>query len=149
MKIRAFVFDDNKQVRELVSELLKNKGYEVYDFSEPGICPIFLDQNCPCPFEHACTDFIITDLNMPIMTGLEFIKNQKDYGCKAENIAILSGAWSDSELKFAKELGYKTFNKPIQFQEFYSWLDECEKNINPNRKLSDWFKYKKEKVSST
>jgi len=149
MKFRVLVFDDDKQVRKVISTLVKNKGYEVFDFSEPGICPILLDQNCPCPFQQACTDFIITDLNMPNITGLEFIKNQKDHECKVINIAVLSGAWSESELKFAKELGCKTFNKPIQVQELYSWLDECKKNINPNRILFDWAKYKKEKVSST
>jgi len=149
MKIRAFVFDDNKQVREIISELLKSKGYEVYSFSEPGICPILLNQNCPCPLEHVCTDFIITDLNMPNMTGLELIKNQKDYGCKTEHIAILSGAWSESELKVAKDLNCKTFNKPMQVQELYSWLDECEKKMNPDRILSDWFKDQKEIKSFT
>jgi len=135
MKIRVFIFDDDEEVRGVISELLENKGYEVYDFPEPGICPIHIDQQHPCPLEFACADFIISDLNMPNMTGLEFVINQKNYSCKVTNIAILSGAWSESELKFAKQYGCKTFNKPIKAQELYSWLDECSKSINPKRTL--------------
>jgi len=76
---------------------------------------------------------------MPNTTGLEFIENQIRHGCKAieKNKALMSGKWTDTELIQAKRLGCKTFEKPFKTSELLSWLDECEKRIDPNRKLSD------------
>lgn len=101
MKIRALVFEDNDQLRSLISTILEMRGYEVFTFSEPGSCPLYLKDKCPCPLKHTCADIIITDINMPSVTGLDF-----------------------------KILG--------------NWLDDCEKRIDSERKLSDWwFKHKK------
>ena len=143
MKIRAFVFDDDEQVRNVISELLKERGYEVHGFSEPGICPIYLEQRCPCLLDHTCADIIITDINMPYMTGLELIENQLRNGCKVKNIMVLSGSWTDAQVTYAKALGCKIFKKPFKIDEFFNWLDECERRLDPKRKLSDWFKHKK------
>jgi hypothetical protein len=73
------------------------------------------------------------------MTGLEFIESQTRYGCKAigKNKAVMSATWTDAELETAKKLGCKTFQKPFRSNELLSWLDECERRIDPNRKLSD------------
>jgi CheY-like chemotaxis protein len=137
MKIRALVFDDEKILRELISSVLKRREYEVHDFSEPGLCPLSFDRECPCPVGYTCADIIITDLNMPNITGLEFIENQIKHGCKVRNIALISGDWSEPEMKRAHELGCLTFSKPLRIAELIDWLNECEKRIDPNRKLWD------------
>jgi len=74
---------------------------------------------------------------MPNMTGLEFIENQKRNNCKVPNMAIMSGGWEDPELKQAKNLNCQIFRKPLTIDEINKWLDECERSIDPNRKLSD------------
>ena len=142
MKIRAFVLDDNQQVRKAISDLLKYRGYEVHEFFDPSVCPVYLERDCPCELEHACTDIIITDIDMPNVTGIEFIENQKKRSCKVENIAMISGAWTRDSREQAESLGCEIFYKPFDFTTFTVWLDECEKRIKPNRKLSDWFKQK-------
>ncbi len=140
MKPRVFVFDDDDEVRSLVSSILQNRGYEVYDFPEPGSCPLFLDRECPCPVNRTCGDIIITDIDMPNVSGLEFIENQIKRGCKVKIFGVMSGSWSDSALKHAGELGAKIFKKPIAIGELIGWLDQCEKVLNSNRKLWDWFR---------
>jgi len=139
MKLRAFVFEDNDALRDITSFILEGREYEVLSYSEPLLCPAYLDLECPCPAGSACGDIFITDNVMPNMTGLEFIENQMRHGCKAiaKNKAVISGAWTDAELERAKRLGCKTFEKPFKTSELLSWLDECEKRIDPNRKLSD------------
>ena len=77
---------------------------------------------------------------MPKMTSLEFIKKQKDHGCKGatQNKLVLSAAGErKEELQFAKELGCKIIQKPFRIDDLLSWIDECEKTIDPNRKLVD------------
>ncbi len=105
MKIRAIVLDDDYVIRSLIYDILKNRVYEAYASSEPFFCPVYLDSECPCPVEHLCTTIIITDINMPNMTGPEFIEHQKKNGCKIQNIAAMSGIRTDVELEHAKRLG--------------------------------------------
>jgi DNA-binding NtrC family response regulator len=143
MKIRAFVFDDDEQVRSLVSSTLLQRGYEVHDFAEPGTCPLYLERECPCPESHTCGDIIITDIDMPDVTGLELIENQIKRSCKVRHFGVMSGTWSNSVVKHASELGCKIFKKPFGINELRDWLDQCEKTLNPSRKLWDWFRYKK------
>ncbi len=104
-KPRAIVLDDNYTIRTLVDGVLSGRGYEVHGSSEPLSCPIFLDSKCSCSDDTHCTNLIITDINMPYMTGFEFLENQKINGCKVKNIAVMSGRWTDEELQHAKSLG--------------------------------------------
>lgn len=140
IKIRALVFDDDQVVRELLSSVLLRRGYEVYAFSEPAVCPLVSERQCPCPTRYSCADIIITDLNMPNMTGLELIEKQIDRGCKVRNLAVLSGDWLDHEVKRASQLGCMTFSKPLRVAELNEWLNQCEKGIDRERKLWNWFR---------
>ncbi|NIO04767.1 MAG: hypothetical protein GTN74_09180 [Proteobacteria bacterium] len=139
MRLRAFVFEDNEALRGTISSILKSRGYEVFSYSEPLACPAYLDRECPCLEDYACGDIFITDNGMPKMTGLEFIENQLRHGCKAieKNKAVMSGAWTDSEREQGQRLRCRTFEKPFKTNELLSWLDECEKRVDPHRKLSD------------
>jgi YesN/AraC family two-component response regulator len=112
--------------------------------SNPGFRPLFLVRECPCPVSHICADIIMTDLNMPNITGLEFIENQIKHGCKVRNIALISGDWSEPEMNRAHELGCMSFSKPLRIAELIAWLNQCEKRIDPNRKLWDWLDNKPE-----
>jgi CheY-like chemotaxis protein len=139
MKLRAVVIDDNEQVRSVISSIMELRGYEVLSSPEPPACPVYLDSECKCPYEYECMDILITDQRTPRMTGLDFIENQARNGCKAivKNKAVISGNWTDEELEQAKSLGCQVFNKPFKVEEIAKWLDECEKRINPNRKLAE------------
>jgi CheY-like chemotaxis protein len=137
VKIRAVVLDDDYVLRSLIDDVLKDRGYEVHGSSEPFFCPIFLDSKCPCPVETHCTTIIITDVNMPNMTGLEFIEHQKRMGCKVQHIAMMSGRWTEEEIEHAKRLGCHILEKPFKLDEIEKWLADCEKKIDPDNRLSD------------
>ena len=137
MRIRAVVIDDEDVIRDLIYDILKNRGYEAHAFSEPLFCSVYLDSECPCPVEHFCTTIVITDIDMPNMTGLEFLEHQKSMGCKFQNVAVMSGRWTGEELEHAKSLDCHMFKKPFKIDELEKWLDECEKKLDHNGKLSD------------
>ena len=138
-KIRVILLDDNEGVRSVLTEVLEERGYEVFSYSDPGICPLQLERECQCGIGQACADIIVSDVDMPSMTGLEFIENQKTKNCKIQNVVLISGGWTEETLAHAHELGCKTFSKPFPFSEFFRWLDEIEKRIEPTRELTDWF----------
>lgn len=137
MKLRAIVLDDDDAVKTLISDILKIRGYEVYTSSEPFSSPIYLDSECYCPVGYTCTTIIITDNNMPNMTGLDFIEHQKRMGCKVQNTAVMSGRWTNKEIERARRLGCHMFNKPFKIDEIIRWLNECEKVLDKNSKLSN------------
>ncbi len=137
VKTRAIVLDDHQVIRNLIYDILKDRGYEAHASSEPLFCPVYLDSECSCSVEHFCTTIIITDINMPNMTGLEFIEHQKSMGCKVQNVAVMSGRWTNEELEHAKRLDCHMLKKPFKIDELEKWLNECERKLDHNSKLSD------------
>lgn len=142
MNKRAFVLDDEEILRELLKQVFERRGYEVISYSNPGLCPLYNEGSCRCTDGEACGDIIISDVSMPHVSGLDFVERQKETGCKLKNVALMSGAWSGSDVEKAKSLGCKVFQKPFSLAEIEEWLDECEKEIDPGRILTDWFREK-------
>jgi len=128
-KFRVILLDDNEGIRNTLSEILASRGYEVFAFSNPAICPLQIVPECRCNANQTCTDIIVSDIDMPNMTGLSFIENQKKKGCKCQHIVLMSGNWEEQDLLRAHELGCKTYSKPFTFQEFYEWLDEGLRDV--------------------
>jgi len=143
MKIRSLVLEDDACLRKLIVTLLKEKGHESYAFPDPSVCPVYLKKDCPCPLDYACADIMITDIQMPNITGLKFIENQAKRFCKIPNKAMMSGGWTKLQEEEAKKLNCKIFRKPFDIDELLEWIDRCEKQINPKRKLLPWSKIKK------
>jgi CheY-like chemotaxis protein len=136
MKIKAIVLEDDDTIRILTSGILKDRGYDVYASSEPLFSPVYLNEECTSPDEY-CTTIVITDINMPNMTGLEFIEHQKSMGCKFQNVAVMSGRWTKEARAHANRLGCQTFSKPFKVTEIKKWLDECEERLDNKSKLSN------------
>ncbi len=137
---RAFVFDDDGHIRNFLQDVLHGRGYEVITFSNPSMCPKYKMTSCPCPSLQSCADVIISDMNMPVSSGAEYIGNLQKKGCRCENIALISGSWNKEDFAKAKAMGCKILYKPFQLAEFVEWLDAVENNIHPKRVLSDWWK---------
>lgn len=69
IKKHIFFLDDEKKVREAVSETLEESGFEVSHFGQASECLERL-QNKKC-------DLLITDLKMPEMDGIELLAKAK------------------------------------------------------------------------
>ena len=137
MLYRSIILEDDKSTREFLALVLKQRNHEVFAFSSPSICPLYTNAACECPNEEACGDFLITDNQMPGMTGLEFVQRQIEGNCRGavKNKAIVSGDWTQEEWDLGTRLGCKLFLKPLDLEEFYDWLSERENGIFPHRKL--------------
>ena len=101
MKLRGLVFDDNDLIRSFVQQIMEQRGYEVFSFSDPAFCPLYPQSGCQCPSGHTCGDILISDVNMVMVGGLDFLGGQITKGCKVQNLALMSGSWSASELELA------------------------------------------------
>jgi DNA-binding response OmpR family regulator len=138
-KIRIILFEDDPIIRKLFGHYFHSKGYEVIKYQNPTLCPIQHMHDCHCKEQELCADFIITDVDMPYVSGLDFIESQVRKGCKIPNIGIMSGVWTESKMKRAKDLGCTVFEKPINLSVLTEWLNKCVKRLDQSKNLSNWF----------
>lgn len=129
---RAIIYDDETSVLKLLDAAMSRRGYEVMLFSEAVVCPIYQNNSTTCRNEYPCADVIITDFNMPNMTGIELLKKQMDRGCKLSNgnKALISGFLDDESRRAVDELGCTYLSKPFRLSELTNWLDDCERRID-------------------
>ncbi len=139
MKYRLLIFEDQEDLGRLIKSFLDIKGYEVFTFNDPGECPLDDEKRCPCPIGETCADVILSDMRMPVKTGLDFLEDQISKGCKCKHLALMSGAFTDEEVLKAESLEIKLFKKPFKLMELNDWLDQIGPDIDPERKLADWF----------
>jgi two-component system chemotaxis response regulator CheY len=67
MKKKALTVDDSKTIRDMVSYTLKKAGFDVLE-AENGTHALDVLSNQK-------VDLIITDLNMPVMNGIELVRS--------------------------------------------------------------------------
>ncbi len=123
-KIKVLYVEDDDIARENGLEYLENYFENLYEASNALTALKLYDEIKP--------EIIITDIQMPKLNGLEFIKNirKKD---KKTQVIVLS-AYSNKDYLFsAIELGLvKYLIKPIKEKEFDEALNLCIKYIENN-----------------
>jgi two-component system cell cycle response regulator CpdR len=104
---RILVVDDDKALRLLLRAMLERRGHSVVE-AENG------DEGLRC-YQAEPTDLVITDIQMPVMDGLQMIKELRGAFPMAKVIAI-SG--EKGRLTAAQTFSQRTFEKPIYLAEF-------------------------------
>ena len=114
---RILVIDDNAEMRETMSQMLKSAGYEV-DLAANGIQGAKLQQASPA-------DLIITDLLMPGKAGLEtIIEFRRDFP-QVPVIAMSGAPRNGFYLVMADRLGAaRTIEKPFQPKELLTAVQD-------------------------
>lgn len=138
MRRRAVIFDDNDLIRFALRSLLDRRGYEVLTFPEPGLCPLHVIQECPCPANTRCADLIMSDVNMMGVNGIEFVEQLIQKGCRRPHFSLMSACFSSDDLVRASKLGCALFTKPLDMHRVTAWVEEVERSIPSERILFDW-----------
>lgn len=131
-KPRVIVCDDEDMVLGVFRHIFERMGYEVLTADTPITCAFYRENADTCPQHERCTDILITDNNMPNMTGLELLEMQHHRGCKltSKNKALMTGN-TDSRLgEHAAVLGCQFFPKPVSISAIIAWVKDCEKRID-------------------
>lgn len=123
--MNAVVVDDDPLIRSLLSDVLTNAGYKVDSYSSPSHCPLYTSAACPCSLKDSCPDVIVSDFDMPVVNGVEFVEQLKRNKCKCRNIAVMSGSWTEENLQRALPAGVSVFSKPLP-KRFWAWLDKIK-----------------------
>jgi DNA-binding NtrC family response regulator len=142
MTPRIIIFDENETLCSILKEILIERGYEVFTFSDSSVCPLFhSDDHCIIP-HGSCSDIIISDIYIPTVEGLKLIKERIDRGCSVKFRALMSTNWTDAEWQYAQRIGCRLFSKPFDLKEMLQWLDDCARQIDAKRQLHRWLQPK-------
>jgi len=107
---KVLVVDDDKESRELLSEVLTTNGYAVGLVESAGAAQALLDDD---------NDYgiVIADLRMPDGSGLELLRELRRQKSKRE-VILMSSFISGSERELALELGADALlEKPFRLSE--------------------------------
>jgi DNA-binding response OmpR family regulator len=135
---RAVIFDDNDLIRRNLWYFFDQRGYEVFTFPEPGLCPLHVVRECPCPVDASCADLIISDVDMLGTNGIDYIESLIAKGCKQRNFALMSGNFASADIARAVKLGCVLFSKPLDMHAIAAWVEAVEQSIPSARILYNW-----------
>lgn len=128
-KRKALVIDDDNEMRSMVSDFLVTRGFEVTqsphavdaldrltrgDFAESGI-------DDPC----YNLDVIVSDLNMPDMSGIEFIEKIKKVPSDVPIILVTAFGSIETAIEAIRKGAYDYTTKPFKLSEFGVTVDRA------------------------
>jgi len=129
---RIFVVDDERVIADTLSAILCGSGYDALAFYDA--------ETALAPCEHERPDFVITDVSMPGMNGIEMAVQIRDRfpGC---GVLLFSGHAGTSDLlETANRKGYvfDMLTKPVHPKDLLAKLESAIRwPVESDRSLSD------------
>ena len=115
---RLLIIDDEANMRHMLSTVLKKAGYQV-ETAADGAKGLEMIQQSPY-------DFILCDIKMPIMDGMEFLKLSRDWLGAATVIMMSAYGSIDTAIDAMKSGAYDYISKPFKTDEVYLTLKKAE-----------------------
>ena len=106
---RILIVDDNTELREILEEYLRGEGGDIDGASNGKEA---LSKQSQTPY-----DVIVTDLNMPEVSGMEMIRKIKQENDVTEFIIITGYASLDSAVEAVKMGAFDYIVKPFRMEE--------------------------------
>lgn len=121
-KITVLVVDDSLTVRKTTEKVLSAYGYDVI-LAKQG-------EDALDKLQIQIPDIILSDIEMPVMDGFDFVKNLKN-NAKYENIPVImiTSRTADKHKSYAYSLGVNGFlGKPYQNEELVEKIKQLVKD---------------------
>jgi DNA-binding response OmpR family regulator len=110
---RVLVVDDEPNARELLSEFLTAKGYEVLTASD--------GEEALCKVKDEPPHLILLDVRMPKMNGLEVLKQVREIDHEVGVIMVTAVNEEETGRQALKLGAFDYITKPMDFQ----YLERC------------------------
>ncbi|MCP4344472.1 MAG: sigma-54-dependent Fis family transcriptional regulator [Desulfobacterales bacterium] len=118
VKNNLLIIDDEENMRHMLTSMLKKSGYLIETASDGHEALQVLEKKQ--------YDFILCDLKMPRMSGMDFLKTAKDM--LRETTVIMMSAYGtiDTAIEAMKMGAYDFISKPFKTDEVYLALKKAE-----------------------
>ena len=122
MKARILVVDDEESIREFLDIMLRKEGYEV-TLAEDG-------QKALDILAKKSVDMVISDLQMPNLTGIELLKKVKDQYPDLLFMMITAFGTTETAVEAMKLGAYDYITKPFKIDEVRINIQNALKSQN-------------------
>jgi two-component system response regulator PilR (NtrC family) len=123
--LHIMVVDDEQSMCEFLEIILARNNYQVSCFTDAFAAVSSL--------ENTSYDLVITDLNMPDMSGLEMLRTVKKKSPTTETIMITAFASTTSVIEAMKSGAFDYINKPFKVDEILLTIEKALKNSQLQR----------------
>lgn len=124
--LQIMVVEDSKPLREMLVHVLKDDG-NVVESAKDG-------KEALEKYYSGAYDLIVTDLNMPEMTGIELIKRIREMDDLVEFIIITAYASLETAIEAIKAGAYDYIIKPFKLEELKVAVRNVGDKINLKKK---------------
>jgi DNA-binding response OmpR family regulator len=105
--------EDDAEMRRLVAEALRADGYQVIELADGAQLLVRIARQYRIRNPDEKIDLIISDIRMPVITGLAILKGLRDAHCKTP-VILMTAFGDDVARRAALELDAALFNKPFK-----------------------------------
>lgn len=120
--LRILLVEDSLFFRQLVAGYFESEGYEVVVAAD--------GKEGYDRFEKEAIDIIVSDIQMPIMDGVEFIRKVRNESTKRRVPAIaLTSLRSDKDRERAMRAGYNYYEIKLEREQLLHTVQECGRHI--------------------
>jgi CheY-like chemotaxis protein len=102
---RILVVDDSGFQRKRTCRVLHRVGYETFDAPDGKAALEIIERDAP--------DLVITDLNMPVMTGMEFLAALQERGLTLPVVVLTSDVQDATREQCIERGAAEVLNKPV------------------------------------
>ncbi len=124
-KPHILVIEDEPEVRESYIDMFEFLGYQV-DVAENGMAGLE-------KLKKKEYQIVFTDLNMPVMDGLQTLRLIKKNYPETEVVVITGFATIENAIKAMKQGAFDYITKPVSFEHVRIVLNRCIQHINAQR----------------
>jgi DNA-binding NtrC family response regulator len=125
--MKILLIDDEQDFVKNLEKFLRKLGHETV-IAHDGQSALDL-------FHRSPVDIIITDIRMPGLDGIEFIRRVKDVMRQHIDIIVITGFSTPENTIKALKYGVRDFfTKPIEIRDLATLLLRCEEDLNKRKK---------------
>ena len=111
---RIVIAEDDFEMRRLVADCLHKEGYEVHEVADGAELLLRIEDSfmrrIPVPI-----DLFITDIRMPVYTGLEIVSGMREAGLEVP-VVIMTAFGNLETRERAEALGAVLLDKPFKME---------------------------------
>jgi DNA-binding response OmpR family regulator len=110
---RVVVAEDDAEMRRVVAESLRADGHSVLELGDGAQLLVRIARQYRVEDPAESIDLIVSDLRMPVMTGLAILKGLRDAHCTTP-VILMTAFGDESTRRAVKELGAILVDKPFK-----------------------------------